>query len=69
MGDLSGQVLTLADLSTLEGVTYKLYRQADGGLKLYTADAIIQARVARIYRASDYDFKKKEVILWSPPTK
>lgn len=29
-------------------------------------DALIQARVARICRASDYDFKKKEVILWTP---
>jgi hypothetical protein len=29
-------------------------------------DALIQARVARICRASDYDFKNKEVILWTP---
>lgn len=29
-------------------------------------DALIQARVARICRASDYDFSKKEVILWTP---
>lgn len=28
--------------------------------------ALIQARVARICRASDYDFTKKEVILWTP---
>lgn len=28
--------------------------------------AIEQARVARILRATDYDFKKKEVILWKP---
>ena len=31
-------------------------------------DALIQARVARILRASDYDFKKKEVKLWMPST-
>ena len=31
-------------------------------------DALIQARVARILRASDYDFKKKEVKLWTPST-
>ena len=31
-------------------------------------DAIIQARMARILRASDYDFKKKEPILWNPPS-
>lgn len=29
-------------------------------------DALTQARCARILRASDYDFKKKEVKLWSP---
>jgi len=31
-------------------------------------DAIIQARMARILRASDYDFKNKAPILWTPPT-
>lgn len=30
-------------------------------------DALIQARMARILRASDWDDKKKEPILWSPP--
>jgi 5'-3' exonuclease len=30
-------------------------------------EALVQARVARICRASDYDFKKKKVILWNPP--
>lgn len=29
-------------------------------------DALVQARVARICRVTDYDFKKKEVILWTP---
>lgn len=29
-------------------------------------EALTQARVARICRASDYDFKTKQVILWSP---
>ncbi len=29
--------------------------------------ALIQARVARICRSTDYDFNKKEVILWNPP--
>lgn len=29
-------------------------------------DALVQARVARILRADDYDFVKKEVILWEP---
>lgn len=29
-------------------------------------DAILQARMARICRADDYDFKKQEVKLWTP---
>lgn len=29
-------------------------------------DALVQARVSRICRAADYDFKNKEVILWTP---
>lgn len=33
---------------------------------LNETEALTQARVARILRASDYDFKKKEVILWTP---
>lgn len=35
---------------------------------LTEADALVQARVARILRHTDYDFKKKEPILWTPPT-
>lgn len=35
--------------------------------KLTADDALIQARIARILRASDYDFKNKKVQLWSPP--
>ena len=31
-------------------------------------DALVQARVARILRASDYDFEKQQPILWSPST-
>lgn len=33
---------------------------------LTEADARVQARVARILRYTDYDFKKKKPILWSP---
>lgn len=33
---------------------------------LSEAEALVQARVARICRHTDYDFKKKEVILWNP---
>lgn len=32
-------------------------------------DAVVQARMARILRASDYDFKNKRPILWDPPSK
>lgn len=30
-------------------------------------DAIVQAQCARILRHTDYDFKTKQVILWTPP--
>lgn len=30
-------------------------------------DALAQARVARILRATDYDFDNRKVILWTPP--
>ena len=29
-------------------------------------DALVQARIARILRAEDYDFKAKKPILWKP---
>jgi len=32
-------------------------------------DALVQARVARICRYEDYDFKNKEVKLWNPSTR
>lgn len=34
---------------------------------LMADDAITQARMARILRASDYDFENRTPILWSPP--
>lgn len=34
--------------------------------KLTEDDALVQARVARILRAGDFDFQKKEPILWTP---
>jgi len=33
---------------------------------LSEADALVQARLARILRHTDYDFKRKEPILWTP---
>ncbi len=32
-------------------------------------EALLQARVARILRKEDYNFTKKEAVLWKPPTK
>ena len=32
-------------------------------------DALLQARLSRILRASDWDSNKKEVILWNPPSR
>jgi hypothetical protein len=40
----------------------KAYRAA----KLTEADALTQARVARILRAQDYDKATKEILLWHP---
>jgi DNA polymerase I len=36
---------------------------------LTEADALVQARVARICRATDYNPQTKEPILWTPPTR
>lgn len=40
--------------------------QAFDKAKLSEEEALVQARVARICRASDYDFKQKRVKLWTP---
>ena len=32
------------------------------------ADALVQARVARILRNTDFNFKTKEPTLWTPPS-
>lgn len=59
-------------LTTTEGTTYYVGWQWDVIVKAYESkglteeDALIQARVARICRASDWNFKKHEVILWKP---
>ena len=39
---------------------------AFAGRGLTEADALVQARVARILRHTDYNFKTKEPILWNP---
>lgn len=42
--------------------------KAYGKAGLTEEDALTQARVARICRNSDYDFKRREVIPWTPQT-
>lgn len=49
-------------LSDLWGAVQEAY-EASGQTR---EDMLVQARVARILRVDDYDFKKKEVILWTP---
>lgn len=41
--------------------------QAFGKKDMNEKAALTQARLARICRAGDYDFKKRKVILWEPP--
>lgn len=50
-------------MDRLWDVVVSLYEAAG----LSEGEALTQARVARILRASDYDFKMKEPILWKPP--
>lgn len=47
------------------GVVVPAYEKAGMGPE----EALVQARVARILRYSDYDLKHKEPILWQPPAK
>lgn len=55
----------LQGLSTVEEM-WEAVVDAYGRAGLSEEEALAQARVARICRASDYDFKRKKVILWSP---
>jgi DNA polymerase I len=51
------------DLESMWDIIVSIY-QSKG---LTEEDALVQARCARILRAEDYDFKRKEPILWEPP--
>lgn len=57
---LSPECLAKAGMTAWEMIV-SLYEKAG----LTEGDALVQARVARILRASDYDFEKKEPILWN----
>lgn len=52
----------LAEGETLWDAIVSLFRKAG----LDEQDALVQARVARILRASDFNFRDKQVILWTP---
>jgi DNA polymerase-1 len=56
----------LADVPPMEAYWPAIVRayEAKG---LTEADALVQARCARILQHTDYDFKRKEVKLWNPP--
>jgi 5'-3' exonuclease len=50
------------DVATMWKQIVKVYEKAG----LSEEEALVQARVARILRASDYDFNNKRPILWTP---
>ncbi len=52
-------------LETLWSRVVEAYKKAG----LDEGDALIQARLARILRASDWDSKRKEMKLWTPPSR
>ena len=49
-----------------KGYSWKTVVDAFVEKNLTEEDALVNARLARILTADDYDFKKKEPILWSP---
>nr|DAR49144.1 MAG TPA: Exodeoxyribonuclease [Bacteriophage sp.] len=61
MGPVSAQKLL-----DKEGATWATVVSAFEKKGLTEKDALVQARVARILRASDYDFKTKQPIIWHP---
>lgn len=70
-GPRKGELITewkkrpLEEGETLWDAIVALFRKEG----LTEEDALAQARVARILRASDFDFKAKQPILWTPPGK
>jgi DNA polymerase I len=61
-GPKTAERLLSERLGSLWDSVVKAFRKA----KLGEQEALVQARVARILRAEDYDFKNKKPILWSP---
>jgi DNA polymerase-1 len=58
--------VTAAKWLAKHGATWESVRQAFLEKGLTEEDALLQARLARILRATDYDFINKEVLLWTP---
>lgn len=66
---LSEALDTVSDLAepyTYRQVLWEAVVKTYESKGLTEEDALVQARVARICQASDYDFKGRKVILWSP---
>ena len=51
-----------------QGYSWKTVLKAFDAKNLTEEEALVNARLARILTADDYDFTKKEPILWSPTT-
>ena len=60
------KILTATDGTSTEMWKAVIKTYEKKGLSEETA--LIQAQIARICRRDDYDFKRKEVKLWTPPT-
>lgn len=58
----------LADTDKTYETMWPVVREAYANKGLAEEYALTMARIARICRRDDYNFKKKEVILWTPPT-
>lgn len=64
-----GKVRAAAILDDMKfDTSWQCVVSAFGAKGLTEEDALVQARVARILRHTDYDYKLKEPILWQPPT-
>jgi DNA polymerase-1 len=54
------------DLLKTEGVKWNTIKKAFAKAGMDEFEALTQARVARILRVQDYDFRKEEIKLWTP---
>jgi DNA polymerase-1 len=58
---------TAEKLLDKHGAVWATVEQAYIKAGLTKEDAVMNARMARILRATDWDFEKEEPILWTPP--